>query len=124
MKQILRGISILLVLVLVFHMLPMQIFAEQLQMDETATQTDAVKEAVAEPAHILGEVSEKRTEYSKEFLLSNGLHMAVLYPNAVHYQKDGQWAQIDNTLTAHADGTVRIPEPLRPYMGGKELIKW
>ncbi|MBQ6832367.1 MAG: DNRLRE domain-containing protein [Oscillospiraceae bacterium] len=107
MKQILRGISILLVLVLVFHMLPMQIFAEQLQMDETATQTDAVKEAVAEPAHILGEVSEKRTEYSKEFLLSNGLHMAVLYPNAVHYQKDGQWAQIDNTLTAHADGTVR-----------------
>ena len=24
----------------------------------------------------------------------------------------------------NADGTVRIPEPLRPYMGGKELIKW
>ena len=31
-------------------------------------------------------------------------------------------AFLENNL--NADGTVRIPEPLRPYMGGKELIKW
>ncbi|MDD6033880.1 MAG: serine--tRNA ligase [Oscillospiraceae bacterium] len=31
-------------------------------------------------------------------------------------------AFLENNL--NADGTVRIPEPLRPYMGGKDLIKW
>lgn len=49
-------------------------------------------------ADVLFELTENRTAYTKEFLLSNGLHMAVAYPDQVHYEKDGKWADIDNTL--------------------------
>ena len=47
---------------------------------------------------VLYEVSSNRTAYTKEFVLSNGLHMAVSYPDQVHFKKDGKWTDIDNTL--------------------------
>ena len=34
--------------------------------------------------------------------------MAVVYPEAVHYDKDGQWEQIDNTLKAGGIGSNAV----------------
>ena len=112
-----RFISAFLSIVLVIHMLPLQIFAHEMQEEETTqnTQTADVSIAVREDASasslkeapqlkedatILMEIVENRTEFSKEFRLSNGQHMAVVYPEAVHYEDNGQWKDIDNTLVA------------------------
>ena len=106
-KSFFKLCSTILVLALLTNMLPMSIFAEefkeQLIMQDSAT----LEKIVSEEAYVVAEVAEKRTEYTKEFLLSNGLHMATVYADPIHYEKDGQWAEIDNTLVAKSDGTWR-----------------
>ena len=91
-NRAIKFICLILVSALLFNMLPAQALA--LQSTES-TQQAMLQE---QPLEILAEVEAKRTEYSKEFVLSNGLHMAQLYGNAVHYEEDGQWLEIDNTL--------------------------
>ena len=108
-KQFLRCISTLLVLVMLINMVPVQALG-QLQAGEigqiSGTDQIATPET-AEPTVILAEIPEGRSEYSKEFLLSNGLHMATVYAEPVHYEKDGKWEDIDNTLIANIDGTYK-----------------
>jgi len=116
-KQFIKVCSMLLAMVMVFHILPMCVSAEPLPMTETETlvpeesivqtPTGAAPADTAEPLSVVAEIPEKRTEFSKEFLLSTGLHMAVVYPNAVHYPSETGWAEIDNTLKIHTDGTLR-----------------
>lgn len=108
-KQFLRCVSTLLVLVMLINMAPVQALGE-LQAGEigqiSGTEPITTPET-AEPAVIVAEIPEGRSEYSKEFLLSNGLHMATVYADAVHYEKDGKWKDIDNTLVANLDGTYK-----------------
>jgi hypothetical protein len=42
------------------------------------------------PANVVEEDESKRSEFYKEFILSNGLRLATIYPNAVHYENNGQ----------------------------------
>jgi len=96
-----RVLSLFVVLTLLAQMLPAQILAvEESSTAEVSVPTEntAVQPA-PDNAHIVREVTENRTESTKQYLLSNGLYMAVAYPEAVHYQQDGQWKDIDNTLT-------------------------
>ena len=103
--KFMRPLSILMVLVILVNLLPMGVFAEEFRAS-LETDTEAVLRPSEETStQIVGEVSAKRTQYTKEFLLSNGLHLAAVYPDAVHYQKDGSWEEIDNTLTLGKDGT-------------------
>ena len=117
-----RLLSTFIVLVLLVQMVPVQIFATE---DETAPaitveaapmdKTEAA--TISKDAKILEEITEKRTEYTKQFRLSNGLNMAVVYPDAVHYDDNGQWREIDNTLTlsdsayVNAAGELEIALP-------------
>ena len=116
--------SILLVMVLLFNMLPHRVLADMLSGEEPSLTPGSIaagglsnlseikdasipiQEADIQEAVVIGELTGKRTEYTKEFRLSNGLHMAVVYPDAVHYEADNGWEEIDNTLTAKADGTI------------------
>ncbi len=100
-----RLCSILLVMVLLVNMLPMSVFAEEYRESLSVTPEISTENVDTSDARIVEEIVDKRTEYSKEFLLSNGLHMAAVYADAVHYEKDSGWAEIDNTLTAKLDGT-------------------
>ena len=105
-KKFLKNCSVFLILVLLMNMLPISVWAEK----ETETvAAELIAENAAdelpqaedlEQAYILQEIVEKRTETSKEFLLSNGLHMAALYAEPVHYQTESGWQEIDNTLIA------------------------
>lgn len=67
--------------------------------EENAEQNEP-EEAMLEMTEeaILEELEEKRNEYSKEFLTDKGNHMAVVYAEAVHYEEDGKWKEIDNSL--------------------------
>ena len=91
-----------LVLAIVIQLLPAGVFAKDSAEDLL---TPAATELVAEQAdsvEVLGEDISKRDEFYKEFILDNGLRLATIYPTAVHYEQDGQWADIDNTLTVKA----------------------
>ncbi|MBR4016907.1 MAG: DNRLRE domain-containing protein, partial [Oscillospiraceae bacterium] len=116
-------LSIILVFVMLFNMFPLQVFAEEQQK---ATADVSVSDTVPKDVRIAEEKIHKRTEYSKEFHLNNGLSMAVVYPEAVHYQDGGQWKEIDNTLQLSTDGTytnaaglwdVRFPQQLTSSNG-------
>ncbi len=101
-SKMLRLWSILLVIVLLINMLPAEAIAAELQtaQAETAQAQVAQQEEIPARQQIVDEVLSARTEYAKEFMLSSGMRLAVVYPEAVHYEKDGQWNEIDNTLTA------------------------
>ena len=98
-------------------------------LDMSVEETNIAETETVEEAYVLEELTDKRTMYSKEFLLSNGLHMVTLYGEAVHYEKDGRWADIDNTLKASSTGDegsyintegplqVRFPQKLSEEKG-------
>ena len=94
LKRFLQSLSTLLALVLLVHMLPIQTLAD-MHLDATDNVSPVTQENVA----VVAEITEGRSEYIKEFLLSNGFHLATVYAEPVHYEKDGKWEDIDNTLT-------------------------
>lgn len=51
----------------------------------------------------------KRGTYEKHFLLDDGSYIAVSYDEPVHYQQNGEWIEIDNTLVSldKGDGSRR-----------------
>ena len=101
-KSYLRIISLLLTGILLANLLPLGVYAEDLQ---TVISSSADVQELPDDTRVVGEVTENRTAYSKEFILSNGLHMAAVYPEPVHYQEDGKWLEIDNTLALTGSGT-------------------
>ena len=95
---------VILTVVMLCNMLPLQAFAEEAKKPVENT----VTESTTEDAHVVEEVKDRRTEFTKQFKLSNGLHLATVYAEPVHYEKDGQWQEIDNTLkTAGTGATAR-----------------
>ena len=57
--------------------------------------------------YIEGEVMEARDEYEKHYRLTDGSFLAAQFQVPVHYEADGSWEDIDNTLDGVAlyDGT-------------------
>ena len=93
-KVFMKICSMVLTIVLLCNMLPLNAFAAEIKRPSG----DVVSESSSEKAHVVEEVKEQRTEFTKQFKLSNGLHLAAVYAEPVHYEKDGQWQEIDNTL--------------------------
>ena len=50
-------------------------------------------------AKIVSEVTEMREESVKYFLCDDGSYIAATYAAPVHYNENGVWKEIDNTLT-------------------------
>ena len=94
---------VILSLAILINLLPASALAAEIPMEQTVVQhwvEDPPEEEseIRGPVEILSEDISKRGEYYKEFVLSNGLRMASLYAEPVHYSEDGQWKEIDNTL--------------------------
>ena len=51
-----------------------------------------------ENAYIIGEIEDKRSKDTKHFRMSDGSIKACIYPQNVHYLKNGKYEDIDNTL--------------------------
>lgn len=93
-KKLRIGTALLLAMLMV-ALLPLQVTSEA---SEPEKNPEAVKvsEQKIEP-QILAELVEKRSEYTKYFLLDDDTRMAVQYENPVHFQdKDGKWIEYDN----------------------------
>lgn len=107
-KKLSKWLSMTLVLALVIQMLPASAIAATTSESESATTSSAVSEVITEDVEIVEEVIEKRSEFSKEYKLSNGLHMSTVYADPVHYEEDGQWKDIDNTLKSSGLGVGAV----------------
>ena len=106
-KKLSKLLSMTLVLALVIQMLPTSACAATNE-SKSATTSNAVSEVVTEEVEIVEEVIDKRSEFSKEYKLSNGLHMSTVYADPVHYEEDGQWKDIDNTLKSSGLGVGAV----------------
>ena len=113
----------LLALVLTVQLLPVSALADEFEIDGERHDTFTY-----EQPDVSGEIPELRGEYEKHFSLSDGTYSAVVYPYAVHYDEDGTWQEIDNTLRA---GTEQYTVPaeagteyaeLMPVELGGELV--
>ena len=108
----LKVVSLFVVLTLIINILPLNAFASTTQTAGANTQTltqenlepstedIVIDETLSADASVLYENEDKRSEFSKDFALSNGFSLAAVYPYAVHFEDDGQWKEIDHTLTS------------------------
>ena len=97
-----KTLSMILVLTLLVSVVPLQVYA--IAGDALAsTITDDAVVSLLEPLatqRVVEEDESRRSEFSKEFVLNNGLRLATVYPSAIHYEDNGTWKDIDNTLIA------------------------
>lgn len=99
----------LLALVLTVQLLPVSALADEFEIDDERHDTFTY-----EQPDVSGEISELRGEYEKHFSLSDGTYSAVVYPYPVHYDSNGTWQEIDNTLRA---GTEQYTVPAEAGTG-------
>ena len=93
MKKLIRTLSAILCMTMFMSNVIIAGAAES-----TLPQQKQNGESALEDAQIVGEVTEKRTADEKHFKMSDGSFTAVKYPVSVHYETDGVWEAIDNTL--------------------------
>ena len=110
-KRFMKIVAFILCFFTTAYLLPLDAMAYEL--NETLVDARLLEEEVStsEPieyehqAEVVMEIEASRDEFQKEYLLDNSQRMFVIYPTAVHYEEDGQWREIDNTLkTATMDG--------------------
>ncbi len=93
-------IALILSLTIAFT-LPLQVFAITLPEIDTSINTEGYS-TEAQPykvGNIIAEATDKREEYTKQFILDDGSFMAVSYSYPIHFKDDnGNWIDYDNTL--------------------------
>lgn len=107
-KQITKGIISVILTVLIGLMLPVQVFASTLPKDEKVYSSfDNVHGETETVGNIVTEISDSRTENTKEFLLDDGTTMIAEYNQPVHYKNDkGKWVEYNNTLVAESSAST------------------
>lgn len=77
---------------------------------DRAEQVDSMITASGEAASLIRmEEPDQRTANTKVYRCEDGATMAAIYDDAVHYEKDGVWYEIDNTLLSETrDGRFII----------------
>lgn len=92
--------------------LPIEVFASTLPTDENSYSSfDNVQDNSETDGNIISEISESRTENTKEFLLDNGTKMIAQYNQPVHYKDDnGEWVEYDNSLIDASKSTATDDE--------------
>lgn len=104
-KCTVRILSIILSILMLFELLPIQVLASAqtagLGGATPGAETTATTESAlpAEESDILLEIPEKRDEYTKVYLRGDSRYTAVVSSVPLHYLDDGEWIDIDNTLT-------------------------
>lgn len=88
---------------------PAKVIADEIETERNlqiyAENTLFGKETQVDHSRLVGELVDQRSESEKQFRRADGLTEAVVYPYPVHYQENGEWKDIDNTLIP-LDGEV------------------
>lgn len=99
-KKMLSAVSITLCATVGLS-LPVDVVAATLPKSETQYSSfDNVVGENPEESKIVKELTDERTENSKEFLLEDGTKMIAQYNKPVHYKDSkGKWVEYNNTLS-------------------------
>ncbi len=121
--RLLKTIAVLCVIVMVFCFAPMNVFANTIResllnkemleklpvlaKQESQDETYKTKKIIAEDV-------DKRTSNEKHYILEDGTRVVAIYPSNVHYQEDGKFIDIDNTLETKTDTeeTLKLSEEI------------
>jgi len=87
-----KSIALLLTVVIVFGVLPIALLAD------TQSKPIIISETLEEESPILYEAEDLRGVNLKAFRRHDGSYTTVLSAMPLHYQKNGKWEDIDNTL--------------------------
>lgn len=101
MKKYFKGISITLISAMLFALLPIQALAAG--TSEPSIDSVPINQTQKAEGKIIGEITDKRDINIKHFKKDDLTFEADVFPFAVHYQKDGKWQDIDNTMVDGKD---------------------
>ena len=97
----------LLVMALLCSSVPLVSAAEQPAVQQATTAQPSTQQPASDAADkqavILSELTEKREENVKQFLMSDGTFLAATYATPVHYEENGAWQDVDNRLVDAVD---------------------
>ena len=107
-EQATRSVISAVLTLLTGLILPVQVIAATLPKDETVYSSFNNVQGESESiGNIIAEVSDSRTENTKEFLLDDGTKMLAEYNQPVHYKNDnGKWVEYNNTLEASTSAST------------------
>ncbi len=74
------------------------------RMNETKKVQSPAEPAKVKESKIIVEQVEKRDRNTKYFLTENHGGIAAVYPFPIHYEEDGEWKEIDNSLREENTG--------------------
>ena len=102
-KRLTKIISVFLSILIIVEAGHMSIvaFAEEKAENipyDTPYISDAIQDSEESTAEILYEIEEKRDEYTKVYKKNDGTNTALISASPLHYNEDGKWIDIDNTL--------------------------
>ena len=99
-----KRLSLLLALVMLLQLAPTRSVVAW--AEDSGTPGSAQNESGSEAEALIlpaGEIPDKREANIKHFRMTDGSNMAVVYPAAVHFEENGDWAEIDNQLELRDD---------------------
>ena len=98
-----KALCAILSLLLILQLTPIASFAEENELTETTVPIFETNEATQGTSEIVCELEDKRTEYTKEFLLKDGSYYSVTTTYPMHIMSNGEWENssqvLDNTAT-------------------------
>lgn len=104
-KLILKVVSFLLAIIIVAEILPFSTIATELNNQEIIEK--AIAESVVDNSSaIVAEVETLRDEYTKHFRCEDGSFVAAMYNEPAHYQENGVWEEIDNTVHVNDNASI------------------
>lgn len=92
-----KVIAVILTVIMIVGILPMTVFAQEFN-ETQLMKTVEIESDKKEKSPIVGEVTDKRDENTKVFERRDGSYTAVITSEPIHYDDNGEWKEIDNTL--------------------------
>lgn len=114
-----KAISIILSLILLLQIAPFSAFADE-ETNSATSSTISIGSASEENSKIVCEVIDKRTEYSKDFLLEDGSFYSITSPTPLHSFVNDKWVDIGAELDltnadSNTDGVVEAIQDLSAF---------
>ena len=82
----------------VFQSIPVVTLAQMIIKEKELGEFELVEEIEKKEIEIVGEIQSERTVNEKRFINNDGTISVAVYGTPVHYEKDGKFESIDNTL--------------------------
>lgn len=100
---VIKIMSMVLAVTIILEILPMSVWAEEYNERQAIQNVELATSDSKSP--IVGEITSERTENKKVYEREDGSYTAIITSGPIHYNENGEWKEIDNTLT-QKDGKI------------------